>query len=95
MSGVRRCAEACRARGAPVPPELVDLAEDGRALLACQPLAHWNRQLLGVLSRPPSFLGRVLEAKILSARGLLEMEADRTLAAGTDEVLGDELQADG
>jgi len=32
---------------------------------------------------------------MLSARRLLEMEADRTLADLTGEVLGDELQADG
>ena len=70
------------------------VADDGRAFVACQPLAHRNQQLL-VLSRAPSFLWRVLKAKMLSAACPLAMEAGRTRADRTGEGLGDVLQADG
>ena len=63
-SGVRRCAEARGAGGAPVAPELVDPAEDGRAHVARQLLADGDGQLLVDLSLAPWLLRLVLKAKV-------------------------------
>jgi len=86
------CTEACGARGAAVAPELVDPADDGRALVACQPLAHWNGQPL-VLPLAPWFLRRVLKTKVPGAGCLLAMEEGRARADVTGKPLGDLLQA--
>ena len=93
-SGVRRCAEARGASGAPVAPELVDPAEDGRAHAARQLLAHGDGQLLVDLSLAPWLLRLVPKAKVPSAGRLHAVEGGRALADYTGKVLRDVLQAD-